>query len=380
MATILKKFENHSKGIISFTHKEKKYIGNFISNFFLKKKFEEIKKTFFLSMHWGWFHENHKDIPYIDFHLAGKGTLSFKNKNNNYIFDLCNRNFIDKKFKVKKLNKIYDFISITRPVKFKNIDKLFKSFKKIYANKIYPRILIIFPIYSVNDFNKKDYYKNIFEDYKKIFSEEEKNYFTLMPLYSGELFPLSKEEICNYLNLSKIFVLPVEREGASRVIHEALLCGLPVITCKNLKGGGLDYLNDKNSLLIEDFEKMDKTLLQAIDKFENFKSNELEIRKNLSAEYQIDIFKMELKKYYEKNSAKWFDNCDFLNLDRKLDSHEKTLNPKWTNKTNDLKSTLSLYYFLNFILKKKNNLIVIIVIFFLEKILGLTKYLILKLR
>lgn len=375
MATILKKFENDSKGIISFTHKEKRYIDSFISNFFLKKKFEKIKRSFFLAMHWGWFHENHKDIPYIDFHLAGKGTLNFINENNNYIVNFCNRNFIDKKFKDKKLNKIYDFISITRPVKFKNIDKIFKSFRKIYDNKIYPKVLIIFPIYNINDFNKESFYRDIFKDYNKTFSEYEKNFFTLMPVYSGETFPLSKEDICNFLNLSKIFLLPVEKEGASRVIHEALLCGLPVVTCKNLKGGGLDYLNDKNSLLIEDFETMDKTLIKALNNFKNFELNELEIRKNLSAEYQIDNFKEELKNYYKNNNTKWLDNCDFSNLDRKLDSHEKTLNPNWTTKTNDLKSTLSLYYFLNFILKKKNNLFTIFIIFFLENTFFLLKYL-----
>jgi len=82
-----------------------------------------------------------------------------------------------------------------------------------------------------------------------------------MPLYFEKQFPLSKDEICNFMNLSKIFLLPVEKEGASRVIHEALLCGLPVITCKNLKGGGLDYLNEKNSLLIEDLNNMDVTIL-----------------------------------------------------------------------------------------------------------------------
>mgnify|MGYP000921093176 FL=1 len=106
MATILKKNLNGSKGILSFTHKENKKLDNPITHFFLKNSLLEIKKNYFLSMLWGWFHENHKDVPYIDFHLAGKGTLSFKNKSNNKILDFCNRNFIDKIFKKKELNKI----------------------------------------------------------------------------------------------------------------------------------------------------------------------------------------------------------------------------------------------------------------------------------
>ena len=134
MATILKEHIDGSKGIVSFTHKEKKKLNNIVSHFLLKKYFYEVKKKYFLSMHWGWFHENHDDIPFIDFHLASKTLLSFKSKNN-IIFNFCNRNFIDKIFRVKKTQKIYDLISITRPVKFKNIDKIFKAIKKFITKK-----------------------------------------------------------------------------------------------------------------------------------------------------------------------------------------------------------------------------------------------------
>ncbi len=365
MATILKENLEGSKGIISFTHKEKKKIDNPIAHLLLKKYFNKIKKNYFLSMHWGWYHQNHNDIPYIDFHLASKTLLSFKSKNNT-ILNFCNRNFIDKIFRKKKIEKIYDLISITRPVKFKNIDKIFKAIKKIYNQKKFLKVLIIFPIYSINDFKKKNFYSEIFNDYKKIFNDYERNYITLMPLYSETIFPLSKEEICNFLNLSKIFILPVEKEGASRVIHEALLCGVPVITCKNLKGGGLDYLNENNSTLIDDLDKIDEVILNTHGNLKNFKIDELSTRKNLSEEYQVDIFKKELKNFYIENNEKWIDNCNFKNLDRKLDSHELTLNKKWIGKTNDLNSILSLYYFLNFLLKKKPNFLKVFIISLLE--------------
>jgi glycosyltransferase involved in cell wall biosynthesis len=374
MATILKKNLNGSKGILSFTHKENKKLDNPITHFFLKNSLLEIKKNYFLSMHWGWFHENHKDVPYIDFHLAGKGTLSFKNKSNNKILDFCNRNFIDKIFKKKELNKIYDIICITRPVKFKNIDKIFLAAKKLYEKKKFIKFLIIFPIVSIKSLkNKKEFYNNLFDDYEKIFTEEEKKYINLMPLYFEKQFPLSKEEICNFMNLSKIFLLPVEKEGASRVIHEALLCGLPVITCKNLKGGGLDYLNEKNSLLIEDLNNMDVTILNLHSNLKNYDFDANILRKELSEEYQIDQFKIELENFYNKKKEKWIDNCNFDNLDRKLDSHLFTLNRKWVGPSNDLNSILSLYFFLNSILNKRNNFIIIVCIYILEIIFNFLK-------
>ena len=160
--------------------------------------------------------------------------------------------------------------------------------------------------------------------------------------------------------------MPVEKEGASRVIHEALLCGVPVITCKNLKGGGLDYLNKNNSCFIDDLEKLDDVILKTHENLQNFKIDELSTRKNLSEEYQVDIFKKELKNFYIENNEKWIDNCNFKNLDRKLDSHELTLNKRWIGKTNDLNSILSLYYFLNFVLKKKPNFLKVFIISLLE--------------
>ena len=374
MATIIKKNDSGSKGILSFTHKERRLLDNPISNFFLKKKLLELKKNYFFSMHWGWYHENHKDIPFIDFHLAGKGTLSFKNKENNKVLDFCNRNFIDKIFKKKELKKIFDIICITRPVKFKNIDKIFLSAKKIFKKKKFIKFLIVFPIISLKSLKKKkEFYNTIFEDYERIFNEEEKKYVVLMPLYVEKQFPLSKDEICNLLNLSKIFLLPVEKEGASRVIHEALLCGLPVITCKNLKGGGLDYLNKANSLLIENFESMDETILKVYENLDKYNFNANKLREELSEEHQIRKFKIELENFYYQKNEKWIDNCDFVNLDRKLDSHMITLNKKWVGISNDLNSVLSLYFLINFILNKKNNLFAIFFIFSSEKIFNFLK-------
>ena len=374
MATIIKKYYDGSKGILSFTHKEKKIIDNQITNFFLKNLILDLKKKYFLSMHWGWSHENHKDIPYIDFHLAGRGTLSFQNKKNNKILNFCNRNFIDRIFKKKDLNKIFDVICITRPVKFKNIDKIFLSAKKIFDKKIFIKFLILFPIISLKSLkNKKEFYNEIFEDYERIFTDEEKKHVVLMPLYVEKQFPLSKHEICNLLNLSKIFLLPVEKEGASRVIHEALLCGLPIITCKNLQGGGLDYLNKDNSLLIENFESMDETILQLYQNLKNYNFDTNELRKELSEEYQVKKLKIELENFYHQKNEKWIDNCDFENLDRKLDSHMITLNKKWVGISNDLNSILSLYFLINFILNKKNNFFKTSLIFILEKIFNFLK-------
>ena len=74
-----------------------------------------------------------------------------------------------------------------------------------------------------------------------------------------------------------------------------------------------------------------------------------------------------------KKKEKWIDNCNFDNLDRKLDSHLFTLNRKWVGPSNDLNSILSLYFFLNSILNKRNNFIIIVCIYILEMIFNFLK-------
>ncbi len=369
MATIIKNNIFNSKGIIVFTHKEKKLLSNIITSFFFKKKILQLKSLFFFSMHWGWFHKDEKDVPYIDFHLAGKGTLFFKN-NNSYVINLCNRNFIDKIFIKKNFVKIYDLISISRPVKFKNIDKIFLALKNIYNKNIKLRSLVIFTITSEKLlFNNENSYSNIFDDFNKIFTNEEKEYVTLLPIYtSNTKYFLSKSEICNYLNLSKIFILPVEKEGASRVIHEALLCGLPVITYKYLQGGGLDYLNDYNSELFDNFDQIDQSILKVYNNIDKYKFDPDITRKNLSAEFQLEEFKKELIKFYNYKKVEWIDNLEGENLDRKLDGHQITLNENWIGTTNDLKDLKSLYFFIMHNLGQKPKFLTLFFIYILEKI------------
>ena len=45
-------------------------------------------------MHWGHYHSDVEKIDFIDFHLAGTGTVDFKNPDEIYHIPLCSRNFI----------------------------------------------------------------------------------------------------------------------------------------------------------------------------------------------------------------------------------------------------------------------------------------------
>jgi len=350
MVCDLKKNKNNSKGILVFTHKEISFLTNKYFTKFLEKEISLLKNFFLIGIHWGWYKNDLLKSDNIDFHMAGKGTLSFSSEDkilNNIIY-LCNRNFIDPVFKNTNKEKIYDIITITRPVKFKNNKKIFENIKKIFLEGKKYKFLILFTVPSEKLLKSENFYSEIFTDYNSLFNEEEKKYINLLPIFTNnsEYF-LSKQMISDFLNLSKVFLLSVEKEGASRVIHEALLCGLPIITYKHLKGGGLDYLNEKNSELFEDFDKIYLSIIKILENSKNYQVDENYINQELSAENQ----KIKLKKYFieffVKKNISWEGEINFENLDRRLDGHFVEINNKLVqNKTNVIKNYQSFYKYI----------------------------------
>jgi glycosyltransferase involved in cell wall biosynthesis len=100
-----------------------------------------------------------------------------------------------------------------------------------------------------------------------MFNRKERESFTLMRL-SAELgfLGISPATIAHFYKSSKAFCLLSSAEGESRVIHEALLCGLPVVCYSGLLGGGRDYLDDTNSAQFDDYSKIHLSLLDAAQK------------------------------------------------------------------------------------------------------------------
>jgi hypothetical protein len=389
MASILKKKLNN-KGFIVFTHKEKNFFIKRYLNFFLQKDLLNLKKNYVIGMHWGWFKENEVDIPFIDFHLAAQGTLSFQNPKNNTILNLCNRNFIDKIYKKKNYTKIFDLICISRPVNFKKNRELFIAANKIYNLGYKYRMLLIFPMPSEKLFQKHDhYYHELINDYNSLIAKQYRKYFTLIPIYTFDhQYVFSKEEICDFLNLSKAFILPVEREGASRVIHEALVCGLPIIAYKNIQGGGGDLLDSNNSIFFDDYENMHKQIIFMLENLSKFKYDESKYVRICSEEYQIPVLKEYLKKIYLEQEGFFKDEnyFEFEDLDRKLDSHEITLpqnmRKKISNKknlsglmsSNDIASLVGFYRFLCFCNEVKTSYIKILFLYIFESIFNSLRY------
>lgn len=347
MAHIFKQPKNGNKGILVFTHKEMRYFFRPTKPFskkrpltylpfffnslynkyqkapFYKKELEALRKKYFIGVHFGWHHTEFPELEFADFLMAGKGTIDFTPPEHIVEIPLNSRNFISSRFTDLEYNKkFWDIICVARGAKFKNLDLLLKAVKKLNQTEgKFHKVLLIIPP-NANE-NPKIFYTNIIEDYYNWFEETERNQITIMKLSKDlSLLGMPQDSLIHFYNASKVFTLFSEKEGESRVIAEALLCGLPVVVKADLEGGGRDFLNERNSVYFDTFDTAHLAFKKAIEKHDELKGGTTALKEILRDDYTIPILKDYFKTLYEKHQMT-FDgellNLDYL--DRRLPAH-----------------------------------------------------------
>ncbi len=347
MAHLFKQPANGNKGIIVFTHKEMKYffrpskplsrkrpttyvpyaLDYFYSKNkkypYFKKAFEELREQYFIGVHFGWYHTEFPELQYADFLMASDGTIDFQPPQHCYHIPLNSRNFISERFKDMSYNhKFWDIICVARAARFKNLDLLLQSIKKLnqHTGK-HHKVLLIIPPNKSEDPNK--FYTTIINDYYNWFEEEERNNITIMKLSKDLSFlGMPQNSLIHFYNSSKIFTLFSEQEGESRVIAEALLCGCPVVVKSDLEGGGRDFLNENNSVYFDSFDNAHLAFEKALDNYDTLRQSTTSLKTILRDDYTIPTIKKYFSEIYEQHNMT-FDgqllNLDYL--DRRLPAH-----------------------------------------------------------
>jgi glycosyltransferase involved in cell wall biosynthesis len=372
VAHIFKHPSNETKGIVVFTHKEmdwffpdnkklmKKFIKpgglrrkEIIKNFLQKpysKAYQKIRKKYFIGVHYGWDPEQSTVYGNCDFILAGHEVKKGIEKNI-FRIPLVSRNFTPNSFFNNHAKKYWDIICVSRMIKFKNLDILLKNIKKIYDLGYKYKVLLIAPENKLMDKNK--FYTSLMDDYYKLFSYEEQQRFTIIPLSPKIGFPgLSQEAIAMFYNNSKVFTLFSQAEGGPKVVSEALLCGLPVVVKNDLGGVGRDFLTEENSKFFSSFDKAYEALIDAVENYDKFKINTNELRQVFGEEASLKKLREYFKTLYENNNQV-FDgnliNTDNLNI--RLNGHmNKGL--EWTRdrfSTADIVTLNQLKIFMNYL-------------------------------
>jgi len=207
---------------------------------------KKIQSQYFIGVHYG-------SNPTNDIYFKNCDFIMTPNKINMTIDDhilripLISRNFVPNLFTNRHQKKYWDILWVSRSHKSKKLDLVLKSIRKIYDLNYDYKILI----YTQENKNKdsKLFYTSLMDDYYELFSYKERNNFSIIQLNSEVAFPgLSSELMVHLYNSAKIFTLFSQTEGGSKVISEALMCGLPVVVKNDLTGGGKDFLTKENSM------------------------------------------------------------------------------------------------------------------------------------
>ena len=349
MPHLLKEATNKSPGIIIFTHKEWPFCHQFF--YVCRKFYKTISANYKLGIHWGHVQDNIKDMAFVDFHLAASGTLKFDESNQVPLLPFSSRNFLPNCFQPKNIEKEWDFINVSRPFEIKRLKHFITAVRHLFNKNKSAKVLLISN--ASKTFKKNNPDKDIYDYYLKHFSTVERERFQFFLLHQDG-FPqqLTPAALAYFYNASKIFSLFSLREGESRVIHEALLCGLPILHHAELKGGATDHLDATNSVAFKSDEDAAEKMQLMIDNYSQF-NVDVDYFQSICCEDQTKTtFKQSLQKYYKKQG--WpFEGKLFLdNLSFELPAHVIHL-PRWMRQSvsNDLNSVFAVYFYLKKIQK-----------------------------
>jgi glycosyltransferase involved in cell wall biosynthesis len=245
MPFVLKDRGPGSKGVVVLTHKERSVIEE--GGSVLEPVLAEFRDQYLIAMHWGHYASDVEEIPWVDVHLAAPGTISFAPGVEARRIPLASRNFIPGVFHDRAGPRRWDVLSVARPLAVKNLDQLLQAIRIAHDRGHRLRALLLCPCGPVME-ESDGWYTRLWDDYVEMFSPEERELVTVMMLGAwGYPFPVSSTYLADVYNDSKAFALFSDREGESRVVAEALLCGLWVVAKEHVEGGAGDYLTADNS-------------------------------------------------------------------------------------------------------------------------------------
>ncbi|WP_417439199.1 glycosyltransferase [Idiomarina sp.] len=341
MAHIFKEKTESQKGIVVFTHKELNYFeGNlpswkelikkpksYVKKFFkkitesrkIKKNLLNIKKNYYIGVHWGFHSVNIETPEWVDFHMSAPGTCTFNDAP--FVIPLSSANFTPRIMRDEKKEKYWDVICVAKNDNKKRYPELLRSIRKVYD--LGYKFKIIFVVASNKNEPSALYYGKLLKDYNEMFSAEEREIFTIIKTHPDTGFQgFSYTFLSHLYNESKVFTIFSQKEGECRVIKEAQLCGLPVVVKSDMQGGGRDFLNKNNSVMFDEYQEAHNAIIEAVENYKDYTVDSEKIESDLGEESSIRKLNEYFSQLYSKE-GKEFDgeliNTD--NLNRRLPAH-----------------------------------------------------------
>lgn len=311
MACLLKKPDEISKGVVTFTTQERDkliFSSNDIAN-----SINKLREKYIIGLHHNWHDYNFTYNPFFDFSMAGEEDL--KDKSTPLItLDACN--FIPEEYKPGSGEKFWDIIYVTRAVYFKRVKLFLNTIKKMYQEGNKYRVLLVVCI-PPEDRDPV----NIVQEYMNLFNSEERRLFSLIPLEHDYPFCLDSKTIAFLYRSSKVFVHFASDERRCRVVGNAAATEMPIVCMPDPASIIPKALQKPPYVYIVEGEDYAKSIKKALEDYSE--ENDLsEISKYFSVRNTREELKEQLSHYLKITKDKILDSSiNYNNLDIRLGRH-----------------------------------------------------------
>jgi glycosyltransferase involved in cell wall biosynthesis len=342
-----------ARGILVLTHKEVGFVRADLPPF--QRGLELLRQRFVIGVHYGHPRENVTPGSWVDFHFAPQRTVRFAHPEAVRAFPLTSNFFIPSFFRDQHLPKQWDIICVTRPIPLKGNDSLLRSLAITKRRRPETRALIVCTGTKGGHNQNTD---ELWAAYQRNLSVEEREDIVLLPFeLSGRPFPFPRRDLAWLYNSSRVFTLFSVKEGGSKAVNEALLCGLPVVLRRDLIGGSLDFTNEQNSRLFSDENGAADAFCHILDNYERFRFDPAPLAEKASEVHTVSKLEALLSQMYSELGEPWDGVWDSNDLSMKLPSHHHALIPEHLKQgwTSDLLSSGAVLEFFSLLLERSGG-------------------------
>ena len=318
MVTVLKEEHGGSKGILVFTHKERRIFLDTPPA--LADRLDRMKERYVFAMHWGFFARNVGPTPRIDVHLACPGVVDFAPGVDERVVPMCSRNFLPDDFRPLPVPKVWDVVTVTRAVKRKRNEDFVRAVRLAFDRGRRLRVLLVCPVAETGaDLAFVDLWKRLFD------VEERRSFQVLTPILRDDAFPIPRDALVYFYNSARCFALFSAEEGQPKVVTEALLCGTPVLVRADQLGAGRDHLDASNSATFTTIEEAAETMVRMATEPERWSFDPEPLREALVGSRSRPRLQRHLEQVFADLRIPFEGGLAAGDLSRLLPSHVPTL-------------------------------------------------------
>ena len=321
MACILKPYIDSSKGILSLTTQEKRIIEK---NAMLREKIRNIKKKYFIGLHFNWHDDHFVPDDLYDFYMAGEEDLKTTSADTYHLINMDACNFTPSCYNPSRGDKFWDILAVGNPVFFKRPEVLLNSIRALYDRSVgsRPKVLYVCPIPTYKKSDEKSVFYDIRAYYDALFSRAEKEDFTLLTTTFNSPFPFNRETLSVFFKNSKIFIHGADNERRCRIAAFAWCCGLPVVAKSSVASILPERLRVEPAFYeVQDDQQYADLILKALEHYPSFSPEAYQ--RELSEIYTVHTFEKKLFDFFEKRSMTYRGVLYAQNLDMRLGWHHE---------------------------------------------------------